>query len=1094
MAVKTYRLATSVVNNFGELLEADQAVATSATGWTVGKLASPQSANMDIGVEQTTGAFSSNATTAKPTALVTGTTANAFRTSTALSGVFANTNWSIVVPLRSVTAVGGTVRVRLRVYKSANADGTGATELTGATQVGTTSGALATGSDVNSTVTWAPGGTITLTNEYLFFAIALEVVTAGGSNTSDALLRHGTSANGVRVVTPDFANIFADTGTGDLRFTPSSAESYGTADSATCYLYLLPRMGDWLDPFDTSNWTLTDGSITGGKAQKSIGAGASGSVTMTENGHTPLDGDFEVKMEIPDKPTTGTSILASLQLSAEFDSEGAMTFTWQKGSGSVTPTGGFAFLLQKAGRLPSELSGTELVGETSEPGVDCPQWLRMRRVGTDYFWDSSVDGVNWTNRKTYDASADGGTFRRVRPRVVVGRFSADGSAETVSVDNFQFDVPDVDVFAGADSATIRLSFTPSGVDDYTAAPAGTEYTDSGTVGLTLTPSGTEERTSFDTGTVGLVFTPSATEGIERTDSGTVTLALTVVTATQSYDDVILSDSPVYYWKQHEPSGSTVEEDISNTDGTYVNTPTLGEPALTADGVSSVHFNDASDEYANLGAIFAQALYDVAFSMEIWFKRDGGSTGLDQGIFGSWLSGDSGGPLFWLDHLTGRLRGVYNLASLANYLDSGVVPAGGDVHYVTMTYDGTTQILKLYLDGALVDTKTGITGLGGTNSWNIARYNADGNLCFAGHTERAAIYDTVLTLARVQAHYEAGIGATAPPDTAQFVDTGTITLAFTPSGVDEYSGGLETTDSGTVVLAFVPSGTELIEATDQGTVSLVLTASGTEVREITDTGTALLTLSPSGTDVQEFAESATVRVELTPSGTEFQTREYADSDTIPILFTPSSTDTAQYVDSATVTLVYTVSGTEVLGAVESATVDLRFTPTGTDEYAGVSNYVDSATVILAFTPTYTETLQAVDSNQLYVALSPSGNDTLERATTDSATATVSLVPSGIEYSEFDDTATISLAFTPSGTDTLDTTSDALVRIQLTPSGVDQYGQIFEYVDTGTLYLHLTPVSTGLVGMQLTSRAFLRYRSRISGRWASRSFKRVLSKVS
>jgi hypothetical protein len=55
------------------------------------------------------------------------------------------------------------------------------------------------------------------------------------------------------------------------------------------------------------------------------------------------------------------------------------------------------------------------------------------------------------------------------------------------------------------------------------------------------------------------------------------------------------------------------------------------------------------------------------------------------------------------------------------------------------------------------------------------------------------------------------------------DTGTITLALTPSGVDAFAGVSE--DSGTVRLAFTPSATEAFGYSDSATVGVLLTAGG-----------------------------------------------------------------------------------------------------------------------------------------------------------------------------------------------------------------------------------------------------------------------------
>ena len=93
--------------------------------------------------------------------------------------------------LRASTApYTGRFHLRWRVYKSANADGASATELTSSTQV-TPMTTVSLSNIVSQThsVTWSPGTTITLSNEYLFFQLGFEVATAGGGNTQDVIIR-----------------------------------------------------------------------------------------------------------------------------------------------------------------------------------------------------------------------------------------------------------------------------------------------------------------------------------------------------------------------------------------------------------------------------------------------------------------------------------------------------------------------------------------------------------------------------------------------------------------------------------------------------------------------------------------------------------------------------------------------------------------------------------------------------------------------------------------------------------------------------------------------------------------------------------------
>ena len=202
MAVKTYRLGSGQDGNFAALFEADQTAASRTDGWTVAKIAATNQSDFDAGTKQVSGSF---AISAKPASFITSTIANAFKIPAALLGTFANTAWTFSFAMRAGTASAQAGRIRLRVFKASDAAGTtNVVELTGATQVGTTTAALSTSADQMTTVTWNPGATIRLNNEFLFFVIAWEITTASGSNSGDVVLRTGQAAAGTRVVTPDF--------------------------------------------------------------------------------------------------------------------------------------------------------------------------------------------------------------------------------------------------------------------------------------------------------------------------------------------------------------------------------------------------------------------------------------------------------------------------------------------------------------------------------------------------------------------------------------------------------------------------------------------------------------------------------------------------------------------------------------------------------------------------------------------------------------------------------------------------------------------------------------------------------------------------
>ena len=205
MAVRTFRVTTQVTGNFAIVDEIDQAAANRTDGWVSAKLAPAFTSEFDVSVKRASGTFSTDPVTPKPPQLILGTAANAFRTPNPLKGTFANTNWTFTFALRCTVASAQRGRMQMRIFKGPNSDGTGATQLTGSTLIGsTTPSALSTTADQTSVVNWSPGGTVVLDDEYLFFAIAWYIVTAGGSNSADVVIRTGQAAGGSRLDTPDF--------------------------------------------------------------------------------------------------------------------------------------------------------------------------------------------------------------------------------------------------------------------------------------------------------------------------------------------------------------------------------------------------------------------------------------------------------------------------------------------------------------------------------------------------------------------------------------------------------------------------------------------------------------------------------------------------------------------------------------------------------------------------------------------------------------------------------------------------------------------------------------------------------------------------
>jgi chitodextrinase len=150
-------------------------------------------------------------------------------------------------------------------------------------------------------------------------------------------------------------------------------------------------------------------------------------------------------------------------------------------------------------------------------------------------------------------------------------------------------------------------------------------------------------------------------------------------------------------------------------------------------------------------------YKTGFTLEAWVKKNS-TQQVDAGVLGTWTSDNNGGPMIWVDHVSGH----YYLTlgkGLSGYVDSGVVPTPGTWQHLGATYDGTTA--RFYVNGTLVASKTYTSNVGDSNSWRIGAYGTTAGGFFDGTIDEARIYDHALTQPEVQTDMNTSVG---PPDT------------------------------------------------------------------------------------------------------------------------------------------------------------------------------------------------------------------------------------------------------------------------------------------------------------------------------------------
>jgi hypothetical protein len=204
MAALTWYATSSLADVHQQMSETDpgtEVTASPVTGWIAGN-ATGNHSPLNSQVEQALATFTA---TTDPDGTIDTTTGDCFRSANTYTGSFASANWEVRFAARATTATGCSGRIRCRLLRSANANGSSATEITSGQQTaGTSISSLQTGTTQTTVATFNPGA-FSVTNEYIFIQLAWERTGAGGHNNSDVNMRVGNASGaGTRVVSANF--------------------------------------------------------------------------------------------------------------------------------------------------------------------------------------------------------------------------------------------------------------------------------------------------------------------------------------------------------------------------------------------------------------------------------------------------------------------------------------------------------------------------------------------------------------------------------------------------------------------------------------------------------------------------------------------------------------------------------------------------------------------------------------------------------------------------------------------------------------------------------------------------------------------------
>lgn len=224
----------------------------------------------------------------------------------------------------------------------------------------------------------------------------------------------------------------------------------------------------------------------------------------------------------------------------------------------------------------------------------------------------------------------------------------------------------------------------------------------------------------------------------------------------SYSDEVLADTPVAYWRLG--TGSTDVDDASGNGHTFTKTGSPTEVASIVASQSDGARNFPGDNSARYDAADHanfDTLNTASFSIEAWVKFDAVTASFKR------IIGHEDASNGW--HLgVHSTDGIFFNRRAGGTGHNATYPAGattGVTFHVVGTYDGSN--MRLYVDKVLRDTEAVTDNMAAVGN-TVRTGPFTGSAQVDGTADEIAFYTSALSLARIEAHYDAGVVAAAAP--------------------------------------------------------------------------------------------------------------------------------------------------------------------------------------------------------------------------------------------------------------------------------------------------------------------------------------------
>jgi hypothetical protein len=256
-----------------------------------------------------------------------------------------------------------------------------------------------------------------------------------------------------------------------------------------------------------------------------------------------------------------------------------------------------------------------------------------------------------------------------------------------------------------------------------------------------------------------------TNSLGSVTSATATVTV-VVPSPNSYAAAVVADSPTSWWRLDEPPGSSTFQDaMGRNPGTWISPPTLGVPGVAA-GDSAAYFPDGQRAYGEVP--FSFDLNSSTITVECWVMTTNVSETLSP--VASWAASPHyQGYMFIKNGQEWDSAFSFNDTYIYTYVPMGNLPTNSSPRWTHLVFTSSPLAgWSVYYNGVKTGGPFDPTGWVVNTTYpfhigaNVPGASAYNNF-FDGTIDEVAVYPTVLSDARIAAHYQAALyGSNSPP--------------------------------------------------------------------------------------------------------------------------------------------------------------------------------------------------------------------------------------------------------------------------------------------------------------------------------------------